>query len=395
MTLKNYSLDESKKLNQFCVERGLSDSSKRKYKICLKRYVNFYNMTLEDLIEEADKEEETIARESKRKIRERLIDFRVFLKQNYATNTLQTTMSSVNTFYKHFGISIPELPPITYDKSPNDDIEFTDLPNIDNIRQAIENVNTPKHKALFLFIACSGSARNETANFTFKQFADGIREFYPDVQSPEDIIKALDGKCEGEEPIIPCFKMTREKTQYTYYTIITPECTQFMINYLKSNGLGLKDNDPFFQLNINGITSAFRSLNNKMKWGKKGTVDFFSPHRLRKFNASVIEDTDLANYIQGRKPSRIKEAYFKKDKLRVREEYTKHIYKFAIYSRYDVMINSEAYNNLLKEKEQLERKLNEMQRDNDNLASQVIDIQNQVDNLINANDITKIQNYLF
>ena len=69
ITLKNYSLDESKKLNQFCVERGLSDSSKRKYKICLKRYVNFYDMTLEELIEEADTEEETIARENKRKIR--------------------------------------------------------------------------------------------------------------------------------------------------------------------------------------------------------------------------------------------------------------------------------------------------------------------------------------
>ncbi len=70
MTLQNYSLDESKKLNQFAVERGLSDSSKRKYKICLKRYITYFDMTLEDLIDEADNEEETIARENKRKIRE-------------------------------------------------------------------------------------------------------------------------------------------------------------------------------------------------------------------------------------------------------------------------------------------------------------------------------------
>lgn len=32
MTLKHYDLDESKALNRFCLERGLSDSSKRKYK---------------------------------------------------------------------------------------------------------------------------------------------------------------------------------------------------------------------------------------------------------------------------------------------------------------------------------------------------------------------------
>lgn len=394
MTLKNYEVGESKKLNQFCVERGLSPDSKRKYKVCLKRYVKFFDMTLEELLEEADIEEETIARESKRKIRERLIDFRVYLKQNYASNTSLTTLSSVSTFYKHFGITVPELPPIVFDKSPNDDIEFSDLPTIDHIKQAIENVNTHKHKALFLFIACSGSARREAINFTFGQFLDGIKEYCPEVETPEDIIKALDGKCEDEKPIIPCFKMEREKTQYSYYTIITPECTQFMINYLKSNGLGLKPKDSFFQLNANGVTSAFRSINNKMNWGKKGTIDFFSPHRLRKFNASVIEDTDLANYIQGRKPSKIKEAYFKKDKLRVREEYIKHMYKFAIYSRYDVMINSEAYNQLLKEKEELEKKLAQMQEDNDSLAGQIKGIQSQIKDITRANNIARIQEYI-
>lgn len=394
MTLQNYSLDESKKLNQFCVERGLSDSSKRKYKVCLKRYVTYFDMTLEELIEEADNEEETIARESKRKIRERLIEFRVFLKENYSTNTLKTTLSSVNTVYKHFGITVPQLPPMAYTKSPNEDIEFSDLPTIDHIKQAIENVNTQKHKALFLFIACTGSARNETANFTFGQFRDGIKEYFPDIETPEDIINALDGKCEGAEPIMPCFKMERKKTQYSYYTIVTPECVQFMINYLKSSGLGLKSEDSFFQLNVNGITSAFRSINNKMEWGKKGTVDFFSPHRIRKFHASVIEDTELANYIEGRKPSKIKEAYFKKNKIRVREEYTKHIHKFSIYSRYDVLINSEAYNQLLKEKEALEKQLKEMKMDNESLASQIVGIQNQIKDITRANNVARIQEYI-
>lgn len=355
-------------------------------------------MTLEELIEEADNEEETITRETKRKIRERLIDFRVYLKENYSANTLRTTMSSVNTFYRHFAISVPKLPPITYDKSPNEDIEFTDLPTIDHIKLAIENVNTPKHKALFLFIACTGTARNETANFTFGQFRDGIKEYCPNVETAEDIIKALDGKCEGTEPIMPCFKMEREKTHYTYYTIVTPECTQFMINYLKGQGLGLKAEDSFFQLNINGITSAFRSLNSKMKWGKKGTIDFFSPHRLRKFNASVIEDNDLVNYIQGRKPSRIKEAYFKRDKLRVREEYHKHIHKFGIYSMYDVMINSEAYKQLKAEleeekrqhqndNEKYEAKLSKLQESNKSLAGRV----DSVEDMILSNNINEFK----
>ena len=171
-----------------------------------------------------------------------------------------------------------------------------------------------------------------------------------------------------------------------------------MINYLKNNGLGLKAKDTFFQLNVNGITSAFRSLNNKMKWGKKGTIDFFSPHRLRKFNASVIEDNDLANYIQGRKPNRIKEAYFKKDKLRVREEYHKHIHKFGIYSMYDVMINSEAYKQLKAEleeekrqhqndNEKYEAQLSKLQESNESLAGRV----SSVEDMILSNDINEFK----
>ena len=81
MTLQNYSLDESKKLNQFAVERGLSDSSKRKYKICLKRYITYFDMTLEDLIDEADNEEETIAREN------------IVFYENNITYNLQTLLS--------------------------------------------------------------------------------------------------------------------------------------------------------------------------------------------------------------------------------------------------------------------------------------------------------------
>ena len=67
---------------------------------------------------------------------------------------------------------------------------------------------------------------------------------------------------------------------------------------------------------------------------------------ITKFNARLIEDTDFANFIQGRKPDPIKEAYFKRDINRIREEYKKHMHKFTIYAHYDVMINSEAYTDL-------------------------------------------------
>ena len=139
MSIEGYDVRDSTKLKRFCLERNLGDHTVRKYYVNLKRYVNFCNKTLEELIEEADEEEDSVTREGRRKIRERLIDFRVYLKENYATNTLLTNMVCVTTFYKHFDITIPELPRMVYNESPNSSIEFKDLPTIDDIKTAIEN----------------------------------------------------------------------------------------------------------------------------------------------------------------------------------------------------------------------------------------------------------------
>ena len=408
MSIEGYDVRDSPKLKRFCLERNLGDHTVRKYYVNLKRYVNFCNKTLEELLEEADEEEDRVTRQGRRKIRERLIDFRVYLKENYATNTVLTNMTCVTTFYKHFDITIPELPRMVYNESPNSSIEFKDLPTIDDIKTAIENSKNPKHKALYLFMACNGTSRNEISKFKYSQFLSAIQEYFPDVETPQDIVNALDGKCD-ELDIIPIFKMYREKTRYHYYTAISPECVQFCINYIKQQGLGLKEDIPFFQLSADGVSGAFKLMNNKMKWGKKGSIDFFSPHRIRKFNASAIEDTDFANYIQGRKPNKIRETYFKKDIENVREEYKKHMHKFNIYAHYDVMINSEAYKKMKKQiederrkhedenkklRKEYEHKINQLELQNSLLSGQINNIETQMTGLVRANEYRAFIKYV-
>ena len=218
------------------------------------------------------------------------------------------------------------------------------------------------------------------------ELLEGIQDYFPDVETPQDIIKAVDGKCE-ELMIMPVFRMKRVKTNYRYHTIITPEATQFCINYLKVHGLNLKDDDQFFTMKPHAVTSAYKSINNKMNWGKKGDYDFFSSHRVRKFNASSISNTDFAHYIQGRKPTnKMNEIYFKKSIEELREEYEKYLPKFGIYARYDILINSEAYNQLLDEKNDLEQKLKESQDEiaklkasNNAINSRMDSLQEQMD----------------
>ena len=394
MVPEDYDINNSKLFKRFCIERGLKRGTPKKYVDCLIRYVNFCDETLEFLIEEADTEEDTIPRPAKRKIKERLVDFRVHLKEvGYGTNTILTTMSSVSTFYHHFDITTPKLPRFSYDESPNDEVEFRDLPTIDDIRIAIENTRSLRRKAMFIFQACNGTSRSDISNnFTFKQFKEGIQDYFPDVETPQDIINALDGKCE-ELMIMPVFRMKRTKTNYRYHTIITPEATQFCINYLKVHGMDLTDDDQFFTMKDHAVTSAYKAINNKMGWGKRGSYDFFSSHRVRKFNASSISDTDFAHYIQGRKPSnKMNEIYFKKGPEKIREIYEEYLPKFGIYARYDILINSEAYNQLLEEKNELEEKLDhvtadyeqriaDLQRANANINTEIADIKSQMDNV--------------
>ena len=316
-------------------------------------------------------------------------------------------MICAKALYRFYGMELPEIPNAVLTESPNDSIGFEDLPTINDIKTAIESTKKAKHKALFIFAACNGSARMELVNFTFGQFLEGVKPFCNNPETPSDIINDLDGRCDELE-VIPVFKMTRQKTNYTYFSPITPEAVQFCINYLKAEGMGLTYDDRFFQLSPDGVSTAFKLINEKFQWGKRGLYGFFSSHRIRKFNASVIEDVDFANFIQGRKPSPIKETYFKRDINRVREEYKKHMYKFTIYAHYDVMINSDAYNQLqeqLEEERQIheeererlradyEVEINQLRNQNSSLSSQVTDIETRMNSFTRANELSIMMNY--
>ena len=405
MLPQNYNIREDESFLEFVDEKNYSTSSRKKYGNSLKNYTNYHELTLNELIQEAEEEEDKQIRKSKRKLKRRLIKFRKHLIDDlgYSAWSVKTNMICVKAYYKYYGIEIPEIQNIPLPPSPNESIEFEDLPTVQDFRTAIESTKLQKHKALILFALCTGSARNELATFTFKQFLDGVNPYCNDMaKTPEDVIKFLDGKCEEEgNMVIPVFRMIRGKTNYPYHTIITPECLQFMINYLKAEGMNLKDDDPFFQLSNWGVSNAFRWINEKFSWGKRGTRGYFTTHRIRALHASLIEDKDFANYIEGRKPDPIMQAYFKRDPDRIKEKYIEHMYKFTIYAHYDVMINSEAYNDLKEQLEEERRKnkayeeeISQLRSSNNALQTQMTNIQDQIDMITQSTNIERVQKYI-
>jgi len=80
MSIEGYDVRDSPKLKQVYMERKWWEHTVRKYYVNLKRYVNFYGETLEDLLKEADEEEDSVTREGRRRIRV-ILWIWVFLKE--------------------------------------------------------------------------------------------------------------------------------------------------------------------------------------------------------------------------------------------------------------------------------------------------------------------------
>ncbi|MCC7562090.1 MAG: integrase [Methanobrevibacter arboriphilus] len=337
-------------------EKTLSNSTIKGYYYSLKQYSELHNMTLTELISEADIEEEKNIRMKRRKIKERLIKYQIHLKkQNYSKNYINGNITRVKSFYKYFEIERPELPPLNLKENYHE--RYSDIPTIKHIKQAIESTTNLSYKAMILFMATSGSSRMETHNLTVQNFIDGTIKYHKNGSIP----KILD-ELEPQNDIIPLFQMVRQKTDYPYYTCCSPETSDMIIKHLKTLPK-INKNDKIFNIDVDSISRFFNRLNIKNKWNKKPNgYNFFHPHALRKFNATVIEDIGFANTIQGRKSDPITEAYFKRNPERIREKYLEHLPKLTINKTIVNMVDSEVTKELreeLKAKDNLIKDMNE------------------------------------
>ena len=342
-------------LIKFCNERNLSESSLKHYNCALNKYSFFNGKNLTELLKEADEEEEKGIRPKNRQIVQRLKNFRLDLIKNEASpNTIQTYFIKVKTFYRHFGIEIPYIPPAKMPAGRHE--RYSDIPNLDDIRQVIESTSNLKHKAIILFMSSSGTARNETTSLTVQDFIDATKDYH----NSTSIMDVLD-ELEGQKEVIPIFEVIRAKTNYLYYTCCSPEATIAIVKFLKSRSK-MKKSDKLFDVNNSGLKAIFNRLNDKNRFEKKGPhTNFFHSHALRKFHATTIEDVDLANALQGRKSNPIKESYFKNNPKRLRERYIPYLNKLMINKAETFSIESEEFKTVKQELDTQKKQNTEME----------------------------------
>ena len=172
-----YKCDE-KLLDDLAKSRNLSYKTRQGYLNAINVYVSFNQKSFRDLLNEADIEEESGIRWKKRKLKQRLINFRAYLQKEYLVSTAKVYFQRIVSLYNHFEIEIHKLPPLST-KSGNipKPITFEDLPTKEIIRNAVKIAN-PIMKAIILFMSSSGCARRETLNLKIQDFIDATQEYH-------------------------------------------------------------------------------------------------------------------------------------------------------------------------------------------------------------------------
>ena len=327
-------MDKNDKYMLFKVSktRNFALKTKQSYMSALNIYVEFQNMSFHDLLKEAENEEESGIRWKNRKLKIRLIEFRIYLQENYLISTSKVYFQRILTLYRHFEIEIHELPPISTKSSKfSKPIVFDDLPNKEIIKKAVE-ISNPLMKAIILFISSSGCSRRETLNLTVGDFINATYEYHRtnEIKKALLILNELDF-------VIPIFKLRRQKTNKFYYTFCSHEASRFIVEYLIKLDFNLHHEDILFNLNFYYWNKFFNKINEELNLGKAGEYNRFRSHMLRKFHASSLYNFNNGltlseiDALQGRGKNITHSSYFMENPMKLREKYINSLDALVIF----------------------------------------------------------------
>ena len=357
-------------LNDFQYTRNLKKETVMRYATSIRLYENFNEMSMIDLLNEAEHEEENGTRWKYRTLKKRLLNFRTFLNQNYKKNYAKITLTRIITVYTHYELEVHKLPPVSsknyIESTP---ITYSDLPDKEVIRNAYNLANN-QMKAVILFMSSSGCARAETLNITIKDFIEATREYH----NKDNILDVLNVLKELDD-VIPTFKVKRVKTGKYYYTFCSPEAVREIVNYLlserietiagKQKAFRLNDEDKLFNKSIQTMNRDFQDLNDTLQLGKRGGFNRLRSHMLRKFHASALKNNGMDKYdvnsLQGKGLNSTDEAYFFDDPKVLKEKFLEHLEAVTILGDVDVVsIKSPEFINLEMENKRLRKKEGEL-----------------------------------
>lgn len=323
-------MEDEEYFHEIKEDRGLKPKTLQLYKLSLTHYTNYNQLSLNELLLEAENEEEERIRMRHRTIRKRLRNFQTHLKEEYEPSTINIMMHHVKSFYSHYEIELPSkikslTVPITETKD--------DIPTMEHVRTAVHGTGNLKHKAIFLFMASSGVGSHELLSLNIQDFINATKDYHNSTDI-NDVLKEL----KRQNDVIPTWTFVREKVNYEYYCFNSPEATDAIIKYLLSRG-PLKPYYQLFKYSQQGLSKLFQRTNERHNWPMKKTRVFFHPHAMRKLFATTlvgvkiegkrIEETFI-EWMLGHRIAGSKAAYYKSKPHILKEDYALFVQELSI-----------------------------------------------------------------
>lgn len=340
------------KLDQFCTEKNLAESTKGLYNAAVSTYEEICSMTLDDLILEADTEELEGIRWKDRKIKNRLIIFRKWLFENKSEGTANRYLNCIQTIYRHYELELHTLPSYssknidkTYEK------RFEDIPNKSEIIDAYYETSSCGECIILLGIS-SGLSKIDMLKMNVEELIIAFEKYFKlnsiSFIRANDLLDVLFQLKEYDE-LIPVFEGERQKTGSRYTTFASPEFSERVLHYLIGRDMDIKEkyqktiseanedinellgvkecfnskeeilsfiedfllthdddgltkiynkvnntperleyNHKVFDITAAHLSYSFRKINNKLNFGKVGKFTKFRCHQLRAYHASTL-----------------------------------------------------------------------------------------------------------
>lgn len=369
------------KLQQMIDRKELSKDRIRGYEVVFADYCNITNKTPSQLIEEAREEQQPylgsnnrilFTPKSERKIALYVNQYYKYLKtKELSQYSMDTYLNTVYAFYNEFDIELPKKINV---KLPKVIIREGDLPTIEDVRLAVESTNDLRNKAMILLFMTSGMRRGGVINLRVSDFIEATQEYH----NSSNIQTVLEMK--NIDNIIPNWLFFPSKTEgygNICLTFNTPECTEYIIQYLRTRK-ELKESDLLFDLTGSGTSSVFRDLNDRLFGKTKHTNKrLFMPHILRKFFLTTFRKNTnnlfSLRLVAGHAlPSRIDENYQQIPIEETKKEYMNVIPFLSIRDTTVHDIKSREYRELEDKNKELEEK-DKMKEDELRTMSQRLD----------------------
>lgn len=262
--------------------------TRRLYSIAIRQYIRYHDMSLSELLHEAEDDIINGIIPRQRRIKGRIMDFRNSL-EGKSDNTKHNYVSAVRSFFKSMDVALPDNK--RYEQTAI--LEENKFRGIERSEiKRILKYATVRDKAITLLISSSGTAAEELTNLTKDDFFTGL---------------------DRDTPICTFF-IRREKTGGDYHTYCSPEASGAIQEYLNTRTDTLpwlfvgfiKETSETVQMTPNAIAGIFRRL--AVKTGNEGEFGFYNKiraHNFRKFFRTTMMESGCpqwaAEWLMGHK----------------------------------------------------------------------------------------------